>query len=304
LDRFVRKYWEIPKKADWRHYIQNTTDTDFYQGRTDVIHWGTDGEIIGEFPGSFIKGKNAWKNNGLRVTQMRELPITLYTGEIFGKNAATIVPHNPAHLPAIWCFCSSPDYNEAVRRIDQKLNVTNATLVKVPFDLAYWSQVAAERYPNGLPKPYSDDPTQWLFHGHPVPATDPLQVAVARLLGYRWPAELQTVQAQEFQAKSASSPRQTCVSSYQQYSNDAGAADTNPPAMELSGEAHAWIARCAPLIQHTDDDGIVCLQAVRGEQPAYKPFWKAKSLTISLYAENRWPNKPLAITPTSMTACA
>ncbi|MDT9071397.1 hypothetical protein, partial [Escherichia coli] len=68
-------------------------------------------------------------------------------------------------------------------------NVTNATLVKVPFDLDHWQQVATERYPDGLPKPYSDDPTQWLFHGHPQPATDPLQVAVARLLGYRWPAE-------------------------------------------------------------------------------------------------------------------
>ena len=88
------------------------------------------------------------------------------------------------------------------------LNVTNGTLVKVPFDLAHWQKVAAERYPNGLPKPYSDDPTQWIFHGHPKPATDPLQVAVARLLGYRWPAE-----------------------------SDA--------EMELSDEARAWIARCA-----------------------------------------------------------
>ena len=28
-------------------------------------------------------------------------------------------------------------------------------------------QVAAERSPNGLPEPYSDDPSQWVFHGHP-----------------------------------------------------------------------------------------------------------------------------------------
>ena len=42
---------------------------------------------------------------------------------------------------------------------------------------------------NGLPMPYSDDPTQWLFHSHPVPSERPLQVAIARLLGYRWPAE-------------------------------------------------------------------------------------------------------------------
>ena len=40
-----------------------------------------------------------------------------------------------------------------------------------------------------LPEPYSNDPTQWLFAGHPVGATEPLQVAVARLLGYRWPQQ-------------------------------------------------------------------------------------------------------------------
>ena len=38
---------------------------------------------------------------------------------------------------------------------------------KVPFDLERWQAVAAEKYPNGLPEPFSDDPTQWIFHGHP-----------------------------------------------------------------------------------------------------------------------------------------
>ena len=56
-----------------------------------------------------------------------------------------------------------------------------------PFDLARWQAVAAEKYPNGLPEPYSDDPTQWLFQGDIASSTDPLQVAVARLVGYRWP---------------------------------------------------------------------------------------------------------------------
>jgi len=67
------------------------------------------------------------------------------------------------------------------------MNVTNATLVKVPFDLEYWQQVADEAGP--LPEPYSNDPTQWLFKGHPVGSTAPLQVAVARLLDYQWPEQ-------------------------------------------------------------------------------------------------------------------
>ena len=78
---------------------------------------------------------------------------------------------------------------EAVRKIDQKLNVTNATFVKVPFDLAHWQKVAAEKYPHGLPKPFSSDPTQWLFNGHPKGSDQPLHVAVARLLGYQWPRQ-------------------------------------------------------------------------------------------------------------------
>jgi hypothetical protein len=128
---------------------------------------------------------------------------------------------------------SDPSYRQAVREVDRALKVTAGTLTKVPFDLAHWQQIAAERYPNGLPKPYSNDPTQWLFHGHPQPATDPLQVAVARLLGYTWPAE----------------------------------ADAE---MELSDAARAWIARCEKLTAHLDDDGIVCLPPVRGEKPAHE----------------------------------
>jgi len=73
--------------------------------------------------------------------------------------------------------------------MDQALKVTNASLVKIPFDLAHWQAVAAEKYPDGLPKPHSDDPTQWLFNGHPQGSDQPLHVAVARLLGYRWPRQ-------------------------------------------------------------------------------------------------------------------
>jgi hypothetical protein len=62
-------------------------------------------------------------------------------------------------------------------------------LLKVPFDLARWQKVAAEKYPHGLPKPFSSDPTQWLFNGHPKGSDHPLQVAVARLVGYQWPRQ-------------------------------------------------------------------------------------------------------------------
>jgi hypothetical protein len=62
-------------------------------------------------------------------------------------------------------------------------------VISVPFDLAHWQAVAAEEYPNGLPEPHTHDPTQWLFKGDVATSSDPLQVAVARFLGYRWPEQ-------------------------------------------------------------------------------------------------------------------
>src|SRR5205814_136604 len=66
---------------------------------------------------------------------------------------------------------------------------TNSVLVKVPFDLERWQRVATERFPDGLPEPYSNDPTQWLFDGDPRLSEQALQVAILRLLGYRWPQQ-------------------------------------------------------------------------------------------------------------------
>ena len=108
-------------------------------------------------------------------------------------------------------------------------------MVKVPFNLEHWQKVAAEKYPNGLPEPYSDDPTQWIFHGHPAVSTSPLQVAVARLLGYRWPAELDD-------------------------------------SMRLSPEARELVQRCRELEDYADSDGIVCIPSVRGEDRLLNAF--------------------------------
>lgn len=149
-----------------------------------------------------------------------------------------IIVNNSFYLPAVWAFCSSDAYFKEVRKVDQALKPSNTALVKVPFDLERWQKVARERYPDGLPEPYSDDPTQWLFHGHPANASagGALQVAVARLLGYRWPAEA------------------------------AGEAER----MGISAEGRAWSSLAAreDLAAHTDPDGIVCLPAVAGERPA------------------------------------
>jgi hypothetical protein len=120
---------------------------------------------------------------------MGDLPCTLYLGEPTDTNVAAIIPKRSEHILPLWCYCSSEDYRNGIRAIDQSLKVTNATLVKVPFDLDSWQKVAAEKYPHGLPKPFSSDPTQWLFSGHPKGSDRSLHVALARLLDYRWPRQ-------------------------------------------------------------------------------------------------------------------
>ena len=244
-DNFARRrlFWEQICSDRWKCFQSTVSDTVSYGGMHSVV----DGYGMDEM--AAVRGSRAWNRSGVAISQMSGLPVSLYNGPMFDTNVSALPVNDPSHLPAIWCFCSSPEYHEAVRRIDQTIKVTNATLVKVPFDLDRWTRVAEERYPHGLPLPYTDDPTQWIFHGHPCGSVvwdeaakrtthgplredvSVLHVAVARLLGYRWPAE-------------------------------------RDEAMELAAEQREWVSRCAELHDLADADGIVCLPAVRGEMSA------------------------------------
>lgn len=119
----------------------------------------------------------------------KNLHANYYLGEFFDNTIAALVPTSSTELAAIYCFVASEEYKKALRELDPSLSVTEHTLLKVPFDLVHWQKVAEEKYPHGLPKPHSSDPTQWLFNGHPKGSDQPLHVAVARLLGYQWPRQ-------------------------------------------------------------------------------------------------------------------
>jgi hypothetical protein len=190
---FFHQFWEIPAiTPDWE-FLQTTIEsTRNFGGCEQIVFWEEGKGLLserGQRGEAVLAGGMAWERRGVIVSQMSSLPAALYLGDMFDKNAAVVLPHDEENLPAIWAYCSSSEYLDEVRRIDQKMNVTNVTLVKVPFDLAHWRQVAADTYPHGLPKPHSNSPTQWLFNGHPKDSESPLQVAVARLIGYRWPRQ-------------------------------------------------------------------------------------------------------------------
>jgi hypothetical protein len=198
--RFSSTFWELPSIRDgWVAQQSTPVVIQTHGGCHFLFRWeGGKGGLAqmmeakqeqGYTSGKWRAGVSKWGKSGVLVGQMGDLPCTLYLGSAFDENASVIVPQNTAHLPPLWAFCTSAEFRTALRGIDQSIKITCKTLVKVPFDLTHWQRVAAEKYPHGLPKPHSDDPTQWLFAGHPRGAEQPLQVAVARLLGYRWPRQ-------------------------------------------------------------------------------------------------------------------
>ncbi|MHB1678797.1 MAG: hypothetical protein ACYCSS_14925, partial [Sulfuriferula sp.] len=62
--------------------------------------------------GVYLRGQAAWAKKGVAVRQMRGLAATLTHATPFDTNTAVVLPEKIEHLPAIWCFCSSPEYNE------------------------------------------------------------------------------------------------------------------------------------------------------------------------------------------------
>ena len=244
-DKWKKKMWEVSSlNARWRPLQSTVEKTVHYGGRMNAIDWASRGVGLAR-----PQGMHAWGQDGVAVGLMSEKPVTLYSGNVFDGNVSPVVPTDDRHVSSLWCFFRSGAFTDSVSRINRHLKIDAGTVAKATFEPERWNSEAVDGYPNGLPQPYSDDPTQWIFHGHPCgsvvwdeeakrtalasPRIDAtvLQVAVARLLGYRWPAE-------------------------------------HDPAMRLAEEARAWVERSRDLTELADADGIVCLSSVSGEPAA------------------------------------
>lgn len=185
--RFQRCYWEVSANdEDWARVVSAPSSTAAYAGREHVIFWQRGVGDLSRSKSAALRGRAAWGHGGVLVGRMT-LNATVYCGELFDDGTGVLLPADEAQVPAIWAFASSDQYRPLIRLLDPSPKVTNGTLVKVPFDLDHWTKVAEAQHPNGLPDPYSEDPTQWLFRGGVVGSRQPLQVALARLVGYRWP---------------------------------------------------------------------------------------------------------------------
>ena len=156
IDRWVRKFWEVPVvSAGWRFFQSTPPGTRMgnvdekrsnlpaFTGRENIIDWSDQGRGMLR-PGT----KNAaYGRPGVAVGQMGSLPVTIYSGELYDNNTAPIVPRDLGCLPAIWAYCTDRAFFDEVRRIDRKMNVTSATFIKVPFDVAHWKKVAKRQIP-------------------------------------------------------------------------------------------------------------------------------------------------------------
>ena len=229
IEFWTREFQEINDfyLFNWEPLITAPIDSALYNGRNKIINWNTEGKGMLR-PGL---GNEAYGKKGVIVGRMSSMYTSLYLGELYDQTAAVIIPSNEKLIPAIWEFCNDDKFKEEVRKLDGRMGVTPATLLKVNFDEKTYIDLTKKKYPNGLPKPYSDDPTQWLFHGHPLHTASPLQVTIARLMGYEWPAE-------------------------------------NDEDMELSDEAKEKIKGIKALELPFDEDGIVCIPSVNGEASA------------------------------------
>lgn len=202
--RFGRQFWEVPAlSANWSLQQTTTDETAIIGGLHNIFYWqGGKGEFVdfvrhrlgGQNIGSWIRGTDFLDRKGVAISPTGEIKAAAFWGTLYDDNTIVLTPKKTKHLPALLSFCLSEGYAKSVRALDKALKVRGA-LVKVRFDLAHWQAVAAKQFPNGLPEPHSDDPTQWPFRGEIPLSRNPLQVAVARMLGYHWPEQPKTVDA-------------------------------------------------------------------------------------------------------------
>lgn len=222
-NKFKFLFWENTSSENWMLTYGGPFSSS-KDGCHYILNWRNNGKDFARF-----QGQKAFTKTGFYLTNVGRLHRCGFYAKPFTSEITVLIPKVNIKPEVVYSFILSADYENELRKIDQNLAISTASVGKVPFDIVHWEKIAAEKYPNGLPKPYSDDPTQWLFHGHPIKTENPLQVALARVLGYRWPAETDT-------------------------------------EMELAEEARELIAAVKAFDHLSDDDGIFCIPSVNAEQ--------------------------------------
>jgi hypothetical protein len=240
-DRFNRYFWEIDlPNCKWEYYQVPFASTRLINGCSEIIFWENDeGQLhalVEEMRGcnhvvqNYKRGQTAWKRIGIAVSATGELKSATYHGDKFDSGLTVIIPKKLDYLKPLWSYFSSAIFSQDVRSIDSKLGVTTSTFLKLRFDYEFWNDqsehMCYDKY-SGL----VNDCTQWTFPGSPSIADNALHVAVAKLLGYIWPAE-------------------------------------NAENIMIESDINNHIERTNSFDKYSDKDGIVCIPAIGREASA------------------------------------
>ena len=79
LPRLFRFFWEFSTpSSDWIIFQSTVTETCYYGGLEGLLYWCNGLGPISELPGGRQDGLQAWHKTGVLVSQMRQLPVTIY----------------------------------------------------------------------------------------------------------------------------------------------------------------------------------------------------------------------------------
>jgi hypothetical protein len=230
-ERFDRKFWEIqlPDKR-WKGLCETASDTDLFSGRSTCFLWEHGEGALARHPSARVQGLGAWNRECIIVERTGALKARLSVGDVHAQNCVAILPKSAQYLPVILSFVQSDDFRSQLKKLADKLILPTGVFLQTKLELDAWEKAASISFPVGLPEPESLSPTNWLFSGHPRNCHDwaAIHVALARLCGYRWPAE-------------------------------------NDPEVRLSDFARSWV-RSSRALPAGDSDGLVGVPAVAGEK--------------------------------------
>ena len=124
-------FWELPNlNGNWEPFQFAPESTARISGCSHVLLW-EDG--CGRYArhamalkkegrlGGWKSGHGAWGRRGIAINRMGELPASLYLGTKFDCNVAVLVPHDEEDVPAMWEYCSSPEYSTSVRKLNSQI---------------------------------------------------------------------------------------------------------------------------------------------------------------------------------------
>ncbi|HPM02036.1 MAG TPA: type II restriction endonuclease subunit M [Candidatus Cloacimonadota bacterium] len=239
-NRFVRFFFELDFSDNWSCFRSTSAHREnIFSGASEIIYWQDgDGDFIdflhdrlGESIGAWLRGEDAWNKKGITISRVNTGNVTIYCGELFDDNISVLTPKHVEDLPALFCFIRSEEFLRKLKSLNQKLSVDNEYFASISIDIKKWKEIGQKVYPDGLPDIESDITTEYYYHGHPCFADYRLQAAIARLLGYRWPAEKDT-------------------------------------KIGLTSRAQDLILNIKKYDQLSDKDGIICLPSVNTEETA------------------------------------